>query len=38
MQSFTGKGELLDKITGYVTDCELWDDFAEYLHEKEVRK
>lgn len=39
-ESFTGKGELLDKIIGYMTDCELWDDFAEYLHEheKEVRK
>lgn len=35
---FTGKSELLEKINGYMTDCELWGDFAEWLHEKEVRK
>lgn len=37
-QRFTGEGELLKKIRNYMTDCELWDDFAEYLYNKEVRK
>lgn len=37
-QRFSGKGDLLDKINDYMTDCELWGDFAEWLHEKEVRK
>ena len=37
-ERFAGKGELLGKILSYMTDCELWDDFAEYLHDKEVRK
>ena len=33
-----GKSELLKTISNYLTNWELWDAFAEYLHDKEVRK
>lgn len=35
---YLGKSELKGKIQSYLTDCRLWDDFADYLHEKEVKK
>ncbi len=37
-QRFSGEGELMGKIHNYLTDCELWENFAEYLYNKEVKK
>ena len=34
----TGENDLLEKIYNYMAEYKLWDDFAEYLHEREVKK
>lgn len=34
---FSGRGELIEKIRRYMDVWNLWDGFAEYMHEKGVR-